>query len=151
MKDILELTINGLNMIATAFIAYLVYRFSKKSSTQQALHTLKEGIKEIDYQLTQKFPPHESIRIECISEEDNRDKNRTSWEIIYLLNEYEAIASGVNHRLFDEAVVRMSRQDALIQTYKRFKLFIEDRRQKYPQNPPAWIELQRLAEKWSEK
>ncbi len=150
MKDILELIINGLNMIATASIAYIAYRFSKKSSTQQALNTLKESIKEIDYNLTQKFLPDESVRIERISEEDNRDKSRTSWGIIYLLNEYEAIASGVNHRLLDEAIVKTARKDALIQTYKRFKPFMEGRRQKYPQNPPAWIELERLAGRWDE-
>jgi len=151
MKDILDLIINGLDMIATASIAYIAYRFSKKSSTQQALNTLKESVKEIDFNLAQRFRPDENMGLELIRAEDEKDKNRTSWEIIYFLNEYEAIASGVNHGLLDEKVVKTARKDALIQAYKIYKPFIDDWREKYPQNPPAWAELERLETKWNKK
>jgi hypothetical protein len=144
LKDVLGLAISGLNMIATTSIAYLVYRFTKKNSTQQALNMLNAEIKDLDQSLTTKFPPDKNITLEDI-ERANKNDSKTRAEIFEFLNAYEAIAAGVNRRLYDESIVRVARKDALMGTYRRFKSFIEDRRKKYPQ---AWEQLKFLAEKW---
>lgn len=145
-KDIIDLIISVLTFFTTIFIAVVLQRYSIKSFTFSALNTLRDNIKELDYELSRKFGT-DPLTMKDIEDADRQDGNKTSWEIKCLLNEYEQLASGVNYKLLSEKISKISRMNTIVHTYYHYSFFIENWR-KTRNRPHAWEQLEILAKKW---
>lgn len=145
-KDKIELVISLLTLFTTIIIAYILQKSSIKNTTLAALNTLRENIKEIDYELMKKFGVKD-ISMADVDAENKNDNNKTSWEIKYLLNEYEQLAAAINHKLLSERIAKISREQVLIHTYFHYLFFIEYWRQSRDR-PKAWKQLELLAMRW---
>jgi len=61
------------------------------------------------------------------------------------LNYLESVASGVNHRVLDDDVIRSAFFTVLRKNLHRFASYIADRREK---SPELWVDVRDLAAKW---
>jgi hypothetical protein len=148
-KDKIDLLISILTFFTTIIIAYILHKSSIKNTTLAALNTLRENIKEIDYELSRKFGVKD-ISMADVDAENQNDNNKTSWEIKYLLNEYEQLAAAINHGLLSERIAKISRENVLVYTYDHYLFFIENWRQSR-MRPNAWKQLEILAMRWKKK
>ncbi|MCB1889424.1 MAG: DUF4760 domain-containing protein [Rhodocyclaceae bacterium] len=69
-------------------------------------------------------------------------------KLIVLLRNYEGLARGINHGIYDEDVVRVALRGSMIGFARAFSIYIADRRTKLA-NPLLWIELTSLTERWA--
>jgi len=63
------------------------------------------------------------------------------------LNYYEALARGVNQRIYDEEVTKEALKTVMTKAFNRFFPYIQHRRSTL--NPEAWSNLENLVNKWS--
>ena len=152
----MNVVIGMMGVLATLVIAFVVYkfnltvhRFNRINTTQNALNTLKDGIKDPDEILTTKFGVKRNGPIPLSEiEEAQKADGKTYGYILKFLNEYEAFALGANEGIYDKKYARKARGKAVVDTYDRYKKFILWWRGKYSQDPKAWEQLGTLAEHW---
>jgi hypothetical protein len=68
--------------------------------------------------------------------------------VFSILNEYEAIALGVNEGLLDKEVILGLREKAIVKTYEQYGKYIKDYQELKPE---AWVEFIKLVENLPKK
>ena len=63
------------------------------------------------------------------------------------LNFYEALARGLNLKIYDDHIFRLSRRAMTIKTFNIFRGFIYDYRARYNRES-AWCEFEKLVKRW---
>jgi hypothetical protein len=86
--------------------------------------------------------PTEEINKKFTEDDNHRVK------LILLLRHYESLARGINHGVYDEAIVKAALRKTLIRFARSFSLYIEERRN-ILSSPTQWIEFTSLADKWA--
>ena len=136
-----------LNLVITASIAWMLHVWTVSSATQSALVEVKQRTGEIGLQINKHLDRNvetwtmvEILRIESATGEDLQGL------LIGLLNEYESLAAGVVRRVYDEDLVRDTREFTMLDNHRRYQSFILDRREKKDKH--AWEQMTKLAVKW---
>ncbi len=145
---VIGLVINVLSFVAIVAIALFVHSYGKKQLTQQAMNDLTISTKDNDHYLFKKFRGQNPIELNAIAESDKEDNDKTTWSIVYFLNQYESLCSGVLRHLYHESMVKAHRESTILHTYDSFKPFIDDWRTRRASDPTAWTALEAVAKRW---
>lgn len=134
--------------LISAIIAYMAYRFSKKSARLQ--NTIAEkGKYEVDGAI-QKV----TVAMQALSNHNGKvccQKKLSEEEqlcVIYVLNSWENIAIGIKHKVFDEKVMLDSYMSTAIKIWQGFENIIKEKKSS---NPMAYCNFELLMKRWTKK
>lgn len=69
-------------------------------------------------------------------------------ELHNMLNNFEGLARGVLHQIYDEQVIKGGRRRPMIKAFRTFHAYIEDRRIRMSA-PSAWSNLESVINQWT--
>lgn len=79
------------------------------------------------------------------------DGKKIKHNIYVILNYYEYLSIGIKNGVFDERIIRELVRGGLIKAHKLFGEYAQHIRDKHTKNKNQFIEIKKLAEKWSKE
>jgi hypothetical protein len=138
-----------LTLVFTVYFSYRSMRIQQETTSLKA----SEDFSERDLAKQGLIEAHLGIAI-YQEKEDMTDKfiemnqdpaNRL--KLVGYLNFYESLARGLNLKIYDDRIFRMSRKAMTIKTFNIFRGFIYDYRTRYNRGT-AWCEFEKLVRRW---
>lgn len=122
------------------------YDWNRRLAAQNALNDYNQA--DIGSKIRKKFDylnSKETIPLSEIEKEFLEDADLQS-DLHKLLNSYEALARGVFQGIYDIEVIEVGRRNAILNLYRAFSNYIDNRREKF--SSKAWAELDVLVSEW---
>lgn len=157
--EVISIWLQALGLLIV--IAGVVYAGKQLRTTRQTHQETLEWNKKIatENQLRRKLSPEDNKRLNDALDTMNRydtiplESIRTSidkdvyvkYDIHRLLNNYESLAIGISHGIYNQQMIADSSKNTMIKGFHNFSEYIEER-QTY--NPEAWTHFQELIKMW---
>lgn len=126
------------------------YLLAEKKQTADFLFQSREDQKYINALNTISKMHKEGISLHCLiaPPEDKKEEMRKNYtDVRYILNFYERMAVAVKNGMYNEDMLKQTSYTTLRSVYSHTKPLIDQVRETHKQ-PTAYIEFERLAERW---
>ncbi|WP_392565168.1 DUF4760 domain-containing protein [Utexia brackfieldae] len=155
--ELIQLGISILALIVSIIAILLSRKTGKSSKTIDFLFQSREDEKYINALNVISTMYKANLSLCCLIDPDPSWNNKRKEEmrknfnsVRYILNLYERMAIAIKKGIYDENMIKETSYSTLCRVYQRSKPLIDKIRENR-EHPTAYIEFERLADKWSKK
>lgn len=149
--SMIEVLLLALTLMITLYFSYRTMKIQQQALTLKSTEEFREqlGLKQaaLEQHLGKPLYSGDKIETKVLMQLYEDPQNRL--KLTEYLNLYEAIARGVNLRIYDEKIFKLARKSAAIQVFHNFEEFIQQYRKKY-ERPAVWSEFENMVHRWEQ-